>query len=390
MTTPAPRFTIVMQIGRSLELLPYSVASVLAQTDQSFELFMVCDPEEPNSVRAARELAAADSRLRLFEHPRGNPAGPTRRATTLAHARGTLVAELTDEALWFPDHLGELNSLLAEVDFGNLLHAELDPDGSVYLHPGDLNDPAARERMLASRWSGFAASCAGYRLDAYRRLPDADSEDSAALDLTPDHALWGRFASTAGVLVGTRFAVQGVTLRAAYRTASVEARATEGAAVYTLVSDARGRSDLRHGALASWQADAAATQAAVDVAAAEVYYLYRSRAEISAQLAEYAHSRAALALENGGLRAGASELQGQIDRLTEQVSLLSAQVGQLSAQVRRLRVRVGRLRTRVTQLSAGKRRLHHRLNAIEGSTAWRIVHRTARLRAAATTRVRRH
>jgi hypothetical protein len=307
--TEAPiRFTVLMSVGRFAELLPYSVASVLAQTETDFELYLLGDPD---SARRGRGQATDDARIIAFD---------VDRATAVQRARGTLVATTNDETLWFPNHLAELAELLVDVEYGRLLRTELDPDGSVWVSRSDLADDA------------------GFRLEAFGRLD-------------------GEFGPTAG----TRFAIESVTLTSAYRVGPAQARTAEGEAVYRLVSDERGRRDLRSRALASWHADLAAAHAAIDAAAAQIQELYHSRDEISAQLAAYAQSRGEYADENAALH---------------------ARVGELSGEVEQLGARIGRLRVR-------NRRLKQRLTAIESSASWRLVRRLSTLRAGVLRRVRR-
>ncbi|MBA3744831.1 glycosyltransferase family A protein [Sporichthya sp.] len=287
-----------MSVGRSLELLPYAVAAVLAQSEPSLELILLPDPDDADAARRSLDLAAGDARVILLDGPRA--------AAAVQSIRGTLVATTTDETLWFPDHLTELAELLAEVEYGHLLRTELDPDGSVWVGQTALADGA------------------GFRVDAYRRLGGQPGPDS-----------------------GTRFAIESVTLTTAYWTGPAEPRAAEAEIVHRLVCDERSRRDLRSRALASWHTDLSAAQGAVDVAAAQIQELYRSRGEISAQLAEYAHSRAAFGQENADLY------------------------------------------TQVARLTARNRRLIQRLRAIEASRTWRLLRRVERARAAVRHRARR-
>lgn len=332
MSVATPRFTVVMRTGRSPELFPSALASVLAQSEPSFELLVLGVSSLPGQPAWA---SIDDSRVRLVE---GDA------ATAVHDARGTFIAHADDETLWFPGYLAELGALLEQVDFGNLLHAELDPDGSVSLTGGDLADPGTRERMLRTRWSGFTAGCVGYRLAAYRRLPSAVPPPA---DVPADLALWRRFLNSPEVTVGTRFAIESVTVVAAYRPDAVMRR-DEGAAVLAQISDERGRRDLRSRALASWHADHAAAQASLDRVAAELHAVYRSREEISAKVVEYAESRAAYAESRAAYAQLNAELQAELARRDALVAEQAARLALLHPQVRRglLRRVVRRLRRR--------------------------------------------
>ncbi|WP_346914348.1 glycosyltransferase [uncultured Roseibium sp.] len=206
----APLFTIILAVNRPPLLLPFAIDSALRQTVQNFELFIVCDGAPEETVKLAETYSAGDDRIRVYPFPKGQRHGEAHRDTALKDARSTYVAHLADDDIWLPNHLSELELLLKTCDFGNLLHADVRPDGRVKVHVGSLGDPAIRDRMLKEKWNFFGPSSAGYRLDAYRALPVGWSP--APEDIWTDLHMWRKFLSREGLTADTRYSVQCIKL----------------------------------------------------------------------------------------------------------------------------------------------------------------------------------
>jgi glycosyltransferase involved in cell wall biosynthesis len=183
-----PVFTVLLPVHRPPAMLPFAIESVLAQERQDFELFVICDGAPRATADVARGYAARDPRIRVFEHPKGERYGEAYRHQALQHARGAYVCQLGDDDLWLPNHLGEMGNLLEEVDFGNLPHVEVTPDGRLVLFPGDLADPATRLMMQSRPFNFFGPTASGYRLQAYRTLTVGWSP--APTELATDLFMW--------------------------------------------------------------------------------------------------------------------------------------------------------------------------------------------------------
>ncbi len=238
-----PEFTILLPVHRPPALLPYAIASVLAQQRQDFELFIICDGAPPETVACAEDFARRDSRIRVFAHPKGARSGEEYRHRALQQARGRLVGHIGDDDFWLPNHLTELEHLLAEVDFGNLLHVEMDARGDVILIAGDLANPETRRRMMERTFNIFGMTVACYRLSAYRALPVGWSP--APPGLAPDLHMWRRFLAQGDLRFGSRAAVTTVKLAAGTRLDwSMERRAAEMAAWATRITDPGFKADL--------------------------------------------------------------------------------------------------------------------------------------------------
>lgn len=230
-----PTFTILLPVHRPPAMLPFAINSVLAQERRDFELFVICDGTPPETAACAREFAARDPRIRVFAHPKGERNGEIYRDQALLEAGGKFVCQLGDDDLWLPNHLGEMAKLLEDVDFGHLPQVAVTPDGVPRIRPGTLCDAGIRQKMLTSGFNIFGPTVAGYRLDAYRLLPDRWSP--APPDIYSDLFMWRKFLAQSGLRFGARIAVTSLKFANSSRHGwSIERRREEVAAWATRLS----------------------------------------------------------------------------------------------------------------------------------------------------------
>lgn len=166
---PALRATVIVptSIDRG-PLLRYSVGSVLQQTVEDLEVFIIGDGAHDVTRDAARDLERADSRVRYFHHPKGPRRGEDYRHQALQPARGRIVTYLCDRDLYFPDHLEEMGRLLNDADFAHTYFFRIWPQAWSVEQEYDLSDPLEVAAMMRAR-QGLPLSFFGHRLDAYHR-----------------------------------------------------------------------------------------------------------------------------------------------------------------------------------------------------------------------------
>jgi glycosyltransferase involved in cell wall biosynthesis len=238
-----PTFTILLSIVRPPALLPYAIKSVLAQTVEQFELVVICDGAPAETIECAQEHAGRDPRVRALIFPKGERLGEAYWHKALETAAGRYVAHIEDDDLWFPNHLEELEKVLQSADFGNLMHVWAKPDGSVEVLPSDLARPEFRQRMLDDKFNRLGFSVCGYRLDAYRRLPEGWAPGPKGL--WPDLHMWRKFLRCDDLKFGTRMAVTALVLPTKFRRdMSIEERARDSEKWLDRISDANERAKI--------------------------------------------------------------------------------------------------------------------------------------------------
>lgn len=244
MTTKAPAFTVLLPVHRGPELLPFAIESVLAQTRQDFELFVICDGAPLATAACARGYAARDQRIRIFEHGKGERHGERYRDEALSTATGIYVCQIADDDLWFPEHLAEAERLLRDCDFGNLTQSSVLPDGRVVPSLDDLSHRPTVEAMLSKRIGFFGPTAAAYRLDAYRQLDERWSP--APTDIWSDLFMWRKFMRVAHMRIATRHVITSLSLPTPYRLDwGPDERRAESERFATRLKTPEGRSQIR-------------------------------------------------------------------------------------------------------------------------------------------------
>lgn len=191
---PPHCFTIMLPIVRPPAMLPNAVRSVLAQTENDFELCIICDGAPLETVACAESMKREDSRIRVFAFDKGLRHGEAHRAAVLNGSRADYVAQIGDDDLWFPDHLRTLGRHLKHADFVSLCQVRMHDGDKISLqHYGDLGDSYTRERMQIELWNFFGPTEAGYRLSAYRALESGWSP--APEGIYSDLFMWRKFLS---------------------------------------------------------------------------------------------------------------------------------------------------------------------------------------------------
>jgi glycosyltransferase involved in cell wall biosynthesis len=103
-----PFFSVVIPVYNRAALLGQAVRSVLAQTEQDFEIVVVDDGSADNPSRVVEELA--DPRIVFVRHE--NRGGGAARNTGIDKARGCYIAFLDSDDRFFPHHLATIRRLL--------------------------------------------------------------------------------------------------------------------------------------------------------------------------------------------------------------------------------------------------------------------------------------
>lgn len=192
---------IIPTTGDRGPVLRHSVASVLAQTVDDLELFIVGDGVSPETRAIAGELVGADERVHFVDHPAHERRGePYRHALLSGRATGAIVAYLCDRDLWLPTHLEELACCLADADFAHTLRFRVDEDDRYrFTHRSDLAGPDRDDRAVGPGL--VPLSFAGHTLDAYRRLPHGWRVTPPGLQT--DRYMWDQLLDQPWVRVST-------------------------------------------------------------------------------------------------------------------------------------------------------------------------------------------
>ncbi len=104
-------FSVVIPLYNKAPHVARSIASVLHQTCQDFELIIVNDASTDGSVEEV--LTFRDPRIRLLNRSFPGPGGYAARNLGIKEARAEWVAFLDADDEWYPDHLEKMRALSA-------------------------------------------------------------------------------------------------------------------------------------------------------------------------------------------------------------------------------------------------------------------------------------
>ncbi|MEM7791056.1 MAG: glycosyltransferase family 2 protein, partial [Verrucomicrobiota bacterium] len=174
-------------------ILKYSVASLLNQTVDEWELFIIGDGVDEETRITAEEIAKTDSRIRFFAFSKDDSRGEVNRHQLLMEeARGEIVCYLCDRDLYLPNHLDTMLHVLEHNDIAITLHVPYKPNGrfrfSRRIHPAsDFENGAAFKK---NRFGPL--SLTAHTLEAYKRLPFGWRETPKD-QLPTDRYMWRQF-----------------------------------------------------------------------------------------------------------------------------------------------------------------------------------------------------
>jgi hypothetical protein len=199
------RFTCLIPTHKNGEVIRTAIDSVLAQTVEDLELFVVCDGAPAETLAIVVEATARDARVRPFLFDKGERHGEAWRHIALQEATGEAVCYLGDDDFWLPDHLAHMEALLADADFAHTRQTIVWPTFEVNGPVNDIADAATRQALAQTRYNYFGPSVTGHRLDAYRRLPQGWAPAPAGL--WTDLHMWRKWIAAEDVRFASSMAV---------------------------------------------------------------------------------------------------------------------------------------------------------------------------------------
>ena len=193
-----PQFSVLLPTHNRADVLPLAVRSVLNQTCQDLELLIVGDGCTDGTAEVVGDFG--DSRIRWFDLPKAPYFGYANRNVALHEVTGRLVAYMTHDDLWLPDHLQLLSACLedhdAEFAYSRCLWAG--PHGALSPSFYNLNHPSTLEEFLRRPWM-MPSTCVMHRRECLDKYGYLDEARSAAADWE----LWTRIINGGG---GANFA----------------------------------------------------------------------------------------------------------------------------------------------------------------------------------------
>ncbi|MER8919493.1 glycosyltransferase [Mesorhizobium sp. M0802] len=188
-----PLFSVLMPTHNRPDSLAYAIQSVLAQTEQSFELLVVGDGAAPETEAVVKSFS--DPRIRWFDFPKAPHFGYANRNLALRSSRGELIAFAADDDLMMPDHLALMRGQFVDPSvalvYGQVLWVST--DGICGPDLTNLFFPEERRQFMA-RGNTIAASGVVYRASALAERTVWPEDVNGA----GDWEIWRRIVLTKG------------------------------------------------------------------------------------------------------------------------------------------------------------------------------------------------
>ncbi len=190
------RVTIIIPTHNHGRLLLVPVRSVLRQTVQDFELFIIGDGINEETREAVAQALVLDKRIRFFDHPKSPRTGEPYRHQALQEATGEVVCYLADDDIWMAHHLESMCRTLKKVDMAHALPLCVNGEGAVISTLVDLGLPEWVQWTLDGNCK-TSLSFVGHTMEFYRRLPHGWRTTPAGS--YTDHYMWVQMLSVPGM-----------------------------------------------------------------------------------------------------------------------------------------------------------------------------------------------
>ena len=178
----SPVVSIVTPVHNGAAFIRETIASVQAQTWDDWELLVVDDASEDGSAEIVEDLAAEDSRIRVFRLERNGGAAVARN-TAIESARGRYIAFLDGDDLWLPHKLERQLAFMRENNaaFSYAAYERVDEDGR-YLSPVGVPPRLRYRDLLKTCYVGCLTAMYDTNVFGKRYMP--------LIRRRQDYALW--------------------------------------------------------------------------------------------------------------------------------------------------------------------------------------------------------
>ena len=100
----SPLVSVIMPAYNSADFIAEAIQSVLHQFHPNWELLIIDDASEDNTVEIIKKFASADPRIQLFQNKTNQGTGVSRNIGIKA-AQGSYISFLDADDLWLPKKL---------------------------------------------------------------------------------------------------------------------------------------------------------------------------------------------------------------------------------------------------------------------------------------------
>jgi len=162
-----PFYSIICPLYNAEKYLDTCIKSVLDQTFTNWEMILVDDGSEDESLKKAGRWVKQDERIRVLQHPgTANKGVSASRNLGIKHANGTWVAFLDADDVWLPEKLKKQQEVICQYEKKDLvlvycLASVIDEEGNPI---SDKNRTKSHNNIFGF----YGAGQPGLQIDAFR------------------------------------------------------------------------------------------------------------------------------------------------------------------------------------------------------------------------------
>lgn len=168
-----PLFTVIVPTFNHESTLKYSLQSIVDQTFKNFQVFVIGDGATKNTQKIVEKICSKDSRFIYHSFGKSPRTGEPYRHELIQKVATPYICYLSDDDLWFPEHLEVMKKLLSKSDFAYTFPLMINPGGAIKTWYGNLTQPFYKKLFLTpgnNRYNVIPLSCAGHTLKSYKKL----------------------------------------------------------------------------------------------------------------------------------------------------------------------------------------------------------------------------
>lgn len=136
--------SIIMPSYNSSKTIRASINSILAQSYDNWELLITDDQSTDDTLEIIKDLAAKDSRIKIFQNENNSGAGISRNKS-ISNAQGRFIAFLDSDDMWEKDKLTKQINFMIKNGY-HLTYTQyikVDEDGNI---KGKIHPPLGKVR----------------------------------------------------------------------------------------------------------------------------------------------------------------------------------------------------------------------------------------------------
>lgn len=165
-----PYATAILSTLKRSSTLPFSLASVQAQTEQRLEILVVLDGATQACREVALNAARCDARVRVLDLPKDRGAGEFNVDFAISTSRSDRIFYIDDDDLWLPNHVERLGPLLDHADVADSRVCSVDRRGGLHLGPCRGSSQRIRSLLGSAQLKLLYDTHMGHRKDAYGKF----------------------------------------------------------------------------------------------------------------------------------------------------------------------------------------------------------------------------